>query len=232
MTLKDDLDKYVKDTLGRDWTHRAGQVVPKLDSVGLGNDGVDLDAVILYADLADSTELVKNQSAEFAGEIYKTYLYLSDRIIRDNNGVITAYDGDRVMAVYLGDGKNTSAAATALRINWAVVNILQPALDEQYPELGFKVRQKIGIDASKVMVARTGMRGNNELVWVGTAANNAAKLAARSTAYPSYISEAVYKKLAIWPKYSKDKKIPMWQDLGIGDQGFRVYGSTWRSTLA
>jgi len=30
---------------------------------------------------------------------------------------VTAYDGDRVMAVYLGNSKNTSAVTTALKIH-------------------------------------------------------------------------------------------------------------------
>ena len=42
------------------------------------------------------------------------------------------------------------------------------------------VSQVVGIDTSELLVARTGIRGFNELVWVGRAANHAAKLSARS----------------------------------------------------
>jgi class 3 adenylate cyclase len=44
----------------------------------------------------------------FAAEIYKSYLISACRIIRDNGGEITAFDGDRVMAVFIGNMKNTN----------------------------------------------------------------------------------------------------------------------------
>lgn len=46
----------------------------------------------------------------FAAEIYKSYLHCASKIIRCENGVITAFDGDRVMGIFIGDLKNTSAA--------------------------------------------------------------------------------------------------------------------------
>ena len=41
-------------------------------------------------------------------------------------------------------------------------------------------KQSVGIDTSELFVARTGIRRANDLVWVGRAANHAAKLSARS----------------------------------------------------
>lgn len=225
MTLKEELEKYVRDTLAAQWNRRDGQKVPETEDLALKNEAVNLDAVILYADLAESTDLVKRWDDWYAAEIYKTYLYAAAKIIRNRGGVITAYDGDRVMGVYLGDRKNSSAARTAVEINWAVLRIIQPAVKAQYPNSTHVLRQKVGVDASEVMVARTGIRGSNDLVWVGNAANNAAKLAARSTSYSSYISADVFNKLADWAKYYDGK--PLWADLGVGDEGIRVYGSNW-----
>lgn len=48
--------------------------------------------------------------------------------------------------------------------------------------------------ASKTMVSRTGIRGSNDLVWVGNAAN-IAKLAALHSSYPTYITADVYNML-------------------------------------
>ena len=39
------------------WELRDGEVVPETNDITLGNSGVKLDATVLYADLADSTEL-------------------------------------------------------------------------------------------------------------------------------------------------------------------------------
>jgi class 3 adenylate cyclase len=163
----------------------------------------------------------------FAAEVYKNYLYCAARIIRGMGGEITAYDGDRIMAVFLGDTKNSNAAKAGLRIKWAVDNILQPAIEAKYPKNTYVLRQKVGIAASKLMAARTGIRGSNDLVWVGNSANIAAKLAALGTNYSTYITEDVYNRLADWAKRGGDPERNMWTDLGAITGLGRVYGSTW-----
>jgi len=72
---------------------------------------VKLDATVLYADMSGSTKLVDAfTSPKFPAEVYKCYLSCAAKIIKAGGGSITAYDGDRVMAVFLGDSKNSSAA--------------------------------------------------------------------------------------------------------------------------
>ena len=71
---------------------------------------VKLDGTVLYADLDDSTNLVDSYEPEFAAKIYKAYLSCAAKVIRSEGGEITSYDGDRIMAVYIGDSKNSSAA--------------------------------------------------------------------------------------------------------------------------
>src|SRR5436305_868835 len=80
-------------------------------------EAVELDATVLYADLADSTGLVQGYKDWFAAEVYKTYLMAASELIKNNDGTITAFDGDRVMGVFIGGSKNSSAARCALQIN-------------------------------------------------------------------------------------------------------------------
>jgi len=76
-------------------------------------------------------------------------------------------------------------------------------------------------------VARTGIRGSNDLVWVGNAANNAAKMAALSPSYPTYVTEGVYSRLNKKALHSNSDGSNMWTDLGTSALGYRIYGSTW-----
>ena len=191
MALKDDLQTEVKKIFADGWSVRKGSIVPESSGVGLGNIGVELDGTILYADLDGSTNLVDNYSAQFSAEVYKTYLYCAAKIIRAEGGVITAFDGDRIMAVYIGASKNNASVRTGLKINYAVQEIINPALKKQYNN-GYEVKQVIGIDTCSLLVARTGIRGSNDLVWVGKAANHAAKMAALSPTYPTRISKDIY----------------------------------------
>jgi len=191
MGLKSDLETEVAAMFRQLWTERDGTVVPDDKSLTLSNTAVKLDATVLYADLADSTKLVDNWKPWFAAEMYKSFLYCAAKIIRSEGGEITAYDGDRIMAVFLGSYKNTTAIRTALKINYAAKNIVQVAKNAQYNDT-FTLSHVVGIDTSQLFVAKTGVRGANDLVWVGRAANYAAKLAALPDAYATYITSEVY----------------------------------------
>lgn len=154
-----------------------------------------LEATVLYADLDGSTNLVDQYIPEFAAEIYKTYLHCTAKIIKSEGGVITAYDGDRIMAVFIGDAKNTNAARCGLKINYAVSYIINPLILECYPMISFVLKQVVGIDTSELMATRTGIRGANDLVWVGRAANYAAKLCSLPSEFSTRITKTVYDSL-------------------------------------
>ncbi|RZK44372.1 MAG: adenylate/guanylate cyclase domain-containing protein [Hymenobacter sp.] len=227
MALKDTLEADVKKIFADAWTTRKGIVVPESGDIGLANDSVTLEGTVLYADLDGSTNLVDQYTAEFSAEVYKVYLNCAAKIIRAEGGVITAYDGDRIMAVYIGDTKNTNAARTGLKINYAVEQIINPALKKQYPSKDYKVKQVVGIDTCSLLVARTGIRGSNDLVWVGHAANHAAKMAALSPAYPTKISKAVYDVLNSAVKTPGNKTI--WQEATWN--GKTIYRSDYEWTM-
>ncbi len=230
-SLKDDLLQEVSKTFRSQWTTRDGTVVPAYDSIALDNDAVKLDATVLYADLADSTNLVDTYVPGFAAEIYKTFLHCAAKIVRSEGGEITAYDGDRIMAVYLGLGpsRNTSAVRSALKINYAVQQIVCTAARTQYPKTTYQVRHKIGIDTSSLFVAKTGVRGANDLVWVGRAANYAAKLCMLDDSYRTYITPEVYNVLdrSVKDRKSQDGK-PMWEARSWTKFDNRlIYASNW-----
>ncbi len=82
MTLKTDLESEVKEIFSSTWEEREGQVVPDPEALKLGNDAVKLKATVLYADMADSTDLVDNNKPYFAAEIYKAFLLCAARIIK------------------------------------------------------------------------------------------------------------------------------------------------------
>ena len=180
MALGDDLRAEVRKIFQEQWTTASRGAVPESVDLELRNDAVTVHGTVLYADLDRSTELVDTKKAWFAAEIYKTYLVCAARIVESEGGAITAYDGDRIMAVYTGKKRNDKAVRSALKINFAVRQVINPAITELYSDSNYAVKQSVGIDTSELFVARTGIRRANDLVWVGRAANHAAKLSARS----------------------------------------------------
>ena len=225
MGLVEDYSKDVEEIFKQKWDTQQIKTVPEPGDLRLSNGAVQLNGTVLYADLDDSTNLVDSYKPGFAAKIYKAYLSCAAKVIRSEDGEITAYDGDRIMAVYIGDEKDARAARSALKINYAVTKIINPILKECYPQTNYLVRQVVGIDTSELFVASIGIRGSNDLVWVGRAANYAAKLCSLSANYPSRLTKAVYDKLHDAAKYSDDSnKTPMWTKATWNDM--TIYQST------
>lgn len=210
MSFRDDLAQQVATTFRTTWVEEETAAVPAADALRLdANHAKDLkQATVLYADLDGSTDMVDSRSWMFSAEVYKTYLRCAAQIVRREGGAITAYDGDRLMAIFTGDYKNTNAVRCALRINSAVLDIIQPALSEFYRN-DFQLKHVVGVDTSQLRVARIGVRGDNDLVWVGRAANYAAKLTALQ-GKATWITKAVYDSMTKDAKYAGETN--MWEE--------------------
>ena len=224
-----ELQRKIDEILSANWQRRRGQVVPEAESVQLGNDAVELEGTVLYADLCDSTGLVQGYKDWFAASVYKTYLMCASELIKNNGGTITAFDGDRVMALFIGDQKNTCAAKSALQINHLVAREINPRIKTRFSNSSYELRQAVGIDTSALFVAKTGIRGANDLVWVGRAANFAAKLCAlRDGSHSSFITSEVFEKLADEAKFGGEPRQSMWTKFIWEEFGTVAYKSSWR----
>jgi adenylate cyclase len=234
-TFSDSLIAEVASTLKEAWDSRDGQVVPETDDLRLANDRVELDAVLLYADLADSTEMAMGDQ-EIASEVFKSYLRGVTKIIGKNDGEVRSFDGDRVMGVFIGKYKNSAAAKCGLQINW-FFNALVRETKAYYGDRvsNFNFDQTVGIDRSSVHVARSGDRDNNDLIWVGRAPYIAAKMSAiRMADYKTFITPSVYDRMHDSSKLVGTNKTNMWTRMiwnagktyGLGT----IYGSGWTWT--
>jgi class 3 adenylate cyclase len=229
MGIKEDLGIEVANIFSEQWVTKKALVVPDPADLNLSNDARHFErATILYADLSGSTKLVDTYSWTFAGEIYKAFLRTAARIIRSFDGEITAYDGDRIMALFIGEFQTTRAAKCGLQINWAVRNIVNPALKRQYPDKEYSVKQVVGIDTSEIRAARIGVRGDNDLVWIGRAANHAAKLTECRNDYPTWLTADAYKQIDDSSKFGGSENKNMWTEFKWTNMSdVAVYGSSW-----
>jgi class 3 adenylate cyclase len=229
MPLASDLKEYVRETFKAQWETRSGQVIPDPEDLTLSNVAVEFKrATVLYADLSGSTEMVERHTWAFAAEIYKNFLYCAARLISNEGGEVTAYDGDRVMAVFIGSTQSTNATVCALKINWATKNIVNPAIKAQYSTSNFDLRHAVGIDTSEIRAARTGVRGANDLVWVGRAANFAAKLTECNADFPTWITAAVYGQIMDKAKIATDGSGDMWRKHTWNAMGgIEIFGSNY-----
>jgi len=192
MTIADDIRSNAGSTFSAKWEVRNGSVVPSPADIKLSNDAVHFPrATVLYADLDGSTDLVEKRTWMLAGEVYKTFLYATSRLIRKHGGSIVSYDGDRVMGIFISNAQCNDAVSCALEINYAIKQIVQPQMSKVW-QTDLRIRHVVGVDTSAIRTARTGVRGDNDIVWIGNAANLAAKLTALSADKPTWITKRVF----------------------------------------
>jgi len=228
MGQREDLENYVADTFRTSWSYVDARVVPETKSIPLGNSGKELFATVLYADIDASTHLVEAHTAEFAAEVYKCFLYCASRLISSHGGSIRSFDGDRVMGVFQGDGAEDCAVKVGLKLNWSVRNIINPGLAKIYHHYEYRLRHTVGVDCSEVLAVRAGIRDSNDLSWIGSAPNIAAKLNTLSSDYPTWITHRIFDRLSSNTKFGGSPPKFMWEEMTwTSMDNLRIYRSNW-----
>lgn len=199
MAIREDLTEKTAEFARKPWgAIPDANVVPTIDSLDFGNDGKRIDVTILYADIAESTKLVDETIDTRAAEYYKAFLHCASQLIKKNGGEIQAYDGDRVMAVYVGADHANNAVSTALELHCSVVEIIDPTFSTVYTKTPRKLKFTVGIDSGRCLVVKVGVRAVGELAWIGGAANYAAKLNSfegLDHEYPIRVTQQTYERL-------------------------------------
>jgi adenylate cyclase len=231
-SLGDEIIDRFSELMAHTWETRDGRVVPDTTTVG-GNQAVKLNATYLYADMAGSTGLAQRCDPELAARVMRSYLDMAVRVIRYNDGQVRSFDGDRVMAIFVGDEKESRAGKAALGIEWwrrMMSDILGDHV-ESLRKIGWRLKHGVGLDTGEALLVRAGIRGNNDLISIGRAPNVAAKLSALREGYSIYATKETYFPMDAESSYVKDDfKESMWDCLGNRDFGGRtvtVYGSAW-----
>lgn len=233
MALSDDLSREIQTVISTRWNKRDGRAVPETEDVALAGGAVEIEATFLYADLADSSKIAKELDRRIAAKVIKSFLYCASKLIIARGGKVVSFDGDRVMGVFYGDTKNSSAANCALQIKWALDKIREKfeTSYESVRSASFSIRHGVGVDTGTALAVRGGIRGTNDLIWIGRAPNLAAKMSdIREHPYSSFITSSVFNMLNEHAKYGGGEKELMWERRKwnfLGDNLY-VYRSRWR----
>lgn len=215
MSLNDDIKCDVQNIIDKPWSLRNGQKVPSTEDIKLAGGAVELDATFLYADLANSSKMAKEFDRRVAAKIMKSFLSTTCRLIRSLGGTVVSFDGDRVMGIFLGKLKNTTAAKCGLQIKYVVNEVIRPKFENKYDTVknaSFTISHAVGVDTGTIMGVRGGSHGTNDLIWIGQAANLAAKLSdIRMTYKKTFITATVYNMLHKSSIYDGDQQ-NIWEE--------------------
>ena len=233
MKTAKEIEQGVQTILDGKWSSQKARDVPTVEELPLkDNHAAELEGAVLYADLAESTALVDGYNPFYAAQVYKAFLFGCCETIRNNEGTITAFDGDRVMAIFTGLSKCSKAVKTGLLIK-SVVERIQLLFQNKYEFENFKIDYAVGIDVSRLYAVRMGVYRDNDISWIGSAANHAAKLSARRDhRYKTFITRAVYERMNKIVREGNSPNENMWTDLSPTDAPKSVYGSFWRWTFS
>jgi class 3 adenylate cyclase len=219
------------------WTVREGRVVPEPGDVALvANGAVRLTATYVYADMVRSSYVAQQLKAEVAATIIRVYLRAASECIKNRGGAIRSFDGDRVMGIFAGNDHVERAVYAAMNIQWFVYEKIRGMLNAQWSDLPkyYQIEHGVGVDTGEALIARAGVRGDNDLVSIGAAPNVAAKLSGLREGPDIYITSDVHEPLT-GSLETNDRGGGVWRrhgDRNVGGKLYTVYATSHQSEPA
>ena len=241
--MKDDIMKRIDTYIEGEYDIKNTRKIPTAQDLGFGRYGRIIETAILYADLRGSSEVTERHRRHTTARIFKSFLDAMARIARSHDGEIRSYDGDRIMVVFPPDpsGKNAVcniAVQTGMEMAWFFDEVLTHRLRRYDNSLDFGV----GIAFSPMLAVRVGLGrnpDNNDIIFIGRAANLAAKLSDKAKS-PNYIwiDQEIHRRLGdewkyVDPQASRRKKRPMWKHRTLNFAGVKrnTYATRYRYEL-
>ena len=173
-----DVTTSIKQTLQETLIVSKTSSVPRREDIGL-NNGKLIESAVLYIDIRKSTSITTNHTDDVAAKIYKAFHESMVSIARyQGRGHVRGFAGDKIMVMF--DNSNdavTRAIDCAIWMQSFIEQKLSPALQSAYKH---PIECGIGIDYGKMTAVRAGTKNNNDVVWAGSPANKASKLADRT----------------------------------------------------
>jgi len=225
MSLKVELQHKVSDYLSGNYDTYEPHAVPEPNDIPLGNKAAKLEATALFIDIRQSSNLTNAFRLQTAAKMVKGYFDGAVRIIGQNGGQVRSFNGDGMLALFVGDQRLHYAVKAAMQVEWFVDNILQPKLDRYFENnraamgQGLSFEIGCGLDDSSIFAVRVGIRGTNDVAWVGKGTNTAAKLASRASQPDNVaITRGIYNRLDRSYRYDSDGT-HMWSEETFEDIG-------------
>lgn len=217
MSLLDEINDKVDEYLSGDYEVTKKTTVPNPEDVPLGNRAALLEATVLFVDIRQSSDITNTFRRQTAAKMMKAYFNGAVKIINKNDGYVRSFNGDGLLAIFIGDFRSNNAVKAAMRLKYFVNSVLESKFRRYFEgnqsavgnALDFSIG--VGLDEGTIFAVRVGIKGTNDVAWVGRCTNTAAKLS-NITKSPKNIAvtRAVYKRLNDSRKLSSGKH--MWTD--------------------
>ncbi len=168
----------------------------------------------LYVDMRGSSSYTDGHRLQTITKIYKVFHHCMVECIKEFDGKVRSFDGDRVLAVFEGEGKENNAIECAMKMVGCKYDILQPKIKAKFKNDSFSFG--VGIATGDILISKAGVgydKNNRDLIWIGDPANLGAKLSDDADGpYSIYVCEKTFRKLLDKNRYTNKGgvKTDMW----------------------
>lgn len=159
------------------------------DASGISRIGERRPAAMLFSDIRGYTAFAETVDPEVVVEMLNSYLDTQTAIVETHGGDVDKFIADELVAVFLGEGMERRAVASALDIQEAMTGLLRA-----HPEWDLHVG--IGISAGEVVMGAMGARERMDFTVLGDPVNLASRLCDAAPPRSILVSEPVQAALA------------------------------------
>ena len=145
----------------------SGRTVPKIGDMGLGQ-AKEFGLVVMHIDMNSFKELTGDLSNEQKLRFLNIYHSEIAAMIREHNGFIEKYVGDGITSLFGIDVNKNTAVMNAISCGLAILTDIKYVMNEYLKSIHLPCFTcSVGLDYGKIWVARTGIKGMNQLTLVG-----------------------------------------------------------------
>ena len=120
--------------------------IPEPQEIPLGNQAATLEATALFIDIRQSSNIANAFRLQTAAKMVKAYFDGAVRIIGHNSGRVRSFNGDGMLALFLGDQRFHNAVKAAMQVEWFAGNILRPKLDGYFENYRAAMGQRLDFE--------------------------------------------------------------------------------------
>jgi class 3 adenylate cyclase len=230
MPLSADLDSFVATVLEQKWNVREQAALPAAAALARGS-AVSLDVTILASDLQQA-QVETDLQLQAAARVVRAFLGVWARLVPEHGGAVTGYAADRMLAIFLGDRKNSRATRCALKMNHVLRYTIEPQIGDYFKaheHPPFRLSHCAGIETGAVLGVRAADGASDDIVWAGAGPSVAIELSRLHGDYLTYITAEVYERLNHDAKDADDPEQDIWQEHTWDYLGrpMTIFGSDW-----
>src|SRR3954467_15381589 len=90
--------------------------VPEPADIKLGKHAAKLTATALFIDMRQSSNITNAFRLQTAAKMIKSFIGGAVQIVSHNGGAVRSFNGDGMLAIFVGDNRSTSATKAAMQI--------------------------------------------------------------------------------------------------------------------